>query len=266
MWRALGVALWIGASLKGAGFDHSRWDRVLKGYVNASGEVDYAALKKNRADLDEYVRMLGESSPANRPAVFASRGHELTYWINAYNAFVMRGVVDAYPTRSVRDLGVLYGFFRRKDYTAGGVRISLLDLEDDILRKKYRDPRVHFAIVCASISCPFLPRDAFTGEKLEEQLEEAARRYVNQRHNLQVNAAANEVTLGAVYGLRDYRQDFEDPARNGGTRRTLLEYIRQYANQENRKRLDAVKNPKIKYYEYDWRINEPGSRAREKVQ
>jgi hypothetical protein len=241
-----------------AGFDHAVWDRVLKAHVNETGEVDYAALKARREDLDEYIRLLGESSPVNRPALFPSRAHELAYWINAYNAFVMRGVVDGYPTRSVRDLGVLYGFFRRKEHTAGGVKMSLLHLEDDILRKKYQDPRIHFAIVCASISCPFLNRDAYTGEKLEEQLERAARDFINQRRSLTINAPANQVTLGAVFGLRDYAKDFE------ATGVSLLDYVRRYANPENRRALDALKSPRIKFYDYDWSINDPGSRARNK--
>ena len=116
------ILLALAAPAAAGGFDHSTWERVLKARVNAIGEVDYAALKANR-NLDEYIRLLGESSPANRPELFPSRAHQLAYWLNAYNAFVMKGVVDNYPTRSVRDLGALYGFFRRKDYTAGGVRI-----------------------------------------------------------------------------------------------------------------------------------------------
>jgi len=250
--------------LGAAGFDHGLWDRVLKAYVNETGEVDYAALKANRDNLDEYARLLGDSSPANRPELFSTRAHELAYWINAYNAFVTRGVADKYPTRSVRDLGVLYGFFRRKDYVAGGVRISLLQLEDEILRKKYRDPRIHFAIVWASISCPFLTREAYTGEKLEEQLERQARIYINQHRNLTLDPAANEITLGALYGLRDYKEDFEAPPRPGAPRRLLLDYIRQYANAENRRALDALRNPRIKFHDYDWSINDIGSRARAK--
>ncbi len=245
--------------LRAAGvFDHSKWDGVLQTYVKGIGEVDYAALKANRGDLDAYVRLLGESSPANRPALFPSRAHELAYWLNAYNAFVMRGVVDSYPTRSVRDLGVLYGFFRRKEHTAGGVKMSLLDLEDDILRKKYRDPRIHFAIVCASISCPFLSRNAFTAETLEAHLDRLTREFINQRRNLTVNAAANQVTLGAIFGLRDYVKDFE------ATGVSLLEYVRRYASAENRRALEALKNPKIRFHDYDWSINDPGSRARAK--
>ncbi len=141
----------VGGTAHAQEFDHSPWDRVLTTYVNDIGEVNYSALKTHRKDIDEYIQKLGESGPVNRPDLFPTRAHELSYWMNAYNAFVMRGVVDNYPTRSVRDLGALYGFFRRNDYTAGGVKLSLRHLENEILRKKHHEPRTHFAIVCASI-------------------------------------------------------------------------------------------------------------------
>lgn len=243
-------------SVSAAAFDHSIWDRVLKAHVNRIGEVNYTAIKAQRADLDEYIRRLGEASPADRPELFPSRAHELAYWLNAYNAFVIRGVVDRYPTRSVLDLGPLKRFFWRKDYTAGGVKMTLLHLENEIIRKRYREPRIHFALVCASLSCPMLSRDAFTADNLESELNRLAREFVNQRRNVTIDTAANEVTLSEIF--KWYREDFESPGQ------TLLDYIRRYASEENRRALSTLKQPKIKYYDYDWSINEPGSRARAK--
>lgn len=215
------------------------------------GEVDYAGIKAQRADLDEYVRRLGEASPANRPELFPSRAHELAYWINAYNAFVTQGVAGNYPTRSVRDLGVLYGFFRRKDYTAGGVQMSLQYLENEILRKKYHEPRIHFAIVCASLSCPLLSRDAYTAENLEAQLDRQARAFIGQRRNLTING--REITLSEIF--KWYKEDFGPD---------LLLYLRRYAAEADRRALEALQQPRIKYYDYDWSINDPGSRSRAK--
>lgn len=256
--RSFGLVLLATMPLSGATFDHSAWDRVLKPYVNDIGEVDYAALKANRKELDTYIQMLGESSPANRPELFPTKAHELAYWMNAYNAFVVRGVMDNFPTRSVRDLGALYGFFRRNDYAAGGVKMSLRHLENEILRKQYHEPRIHFGIVCASISCPRLSREAFTAENLEEQLERLARQFINERRNLTIDARANEVTLSKIFDW--YKKDFENG--NGRRKQTVLDFIRLYADDENRKALDSLKQPTVKYYEYDWSINEPGSRAK----
>src|SRR5262249_23044072 len=158
--RAVALALLAGSLARGEPFDHSVGAPVLKSHANEIGEVDYAALKAHRANLDEYIRRLAGSSPENHPHVFPTRAHELAYWINAYNAFVIRGVVDHYPTRSVLDLGMLKRFFWRGDSVAGGVTMSLYHLENGIIRKKYGEPRIHFAIVCASMSCPMLERDA----------------------------------------------------------------------------------------------------------
>ncbi len=254
----LGLVLLATTPLLGATFDHSAWDRVLKAYVNSIGEVDYSALKANRKDLDAYIQMLGESSPANRPELFPTKAHELAYWMNAYNAFVVRGVVDNYPTRSVRDLGVLYGFFRRNDYTAGGVKMSLRHLENEILRKQYNEPRIHFGIVCASISCPRLSREAFTAENLEKQLERLARQFINERRNLTINPGANELTLSKIFDW--YKKDFENGP--GGRKQTVLDFVRRYASDENRKALDSLGQLSVKYYDYDWSINERGSRAK----
>lgn len=162
-----GWAVLLAAAPLAAQFDHSAWDRVLKKSTNVLGEVDYGALKKDRKDLDDYVRRLSEMSPDSKKDAFPTREAALAYWLNAYNALVMRAVVDAYPTKSVRDLGLLYGFFRRKDHTLGGTKISLLALENDIIRPRFNDARIHFAIVCASISCPLLDREAFQPDTVD---------------------------------------------------------------------------------------------------
>lgn len=240
-------------------FDHSSWDRILKAFVNDIGEVDYGRLKTNRKDLDDYALRLGESSPDNRRDLFPSRAHELAYWLNAYNAFVMKGVVEGYPTRSVRDLGLLYGFFRRKDYVAGGVKMSLLFLENDIIRRKYREPRIHFGLVCASVSCPLLPRDAFSAENLEAQLEQLARGFINQRRSVTIDAGGNEIVLSKIFDW--YTEDFVPPDK---PKTALVDYVRRYANPENRRILDGLKQPRVRFHDYDWSINEPGSRARAK--
>jgi hypothetical protein len=182
-----------------APFDHTSWDRVLKAYVNEIGEVDYAALKNYGKDLDAYVEVVGRASPVTRPELFPNRAHELAYWINAYNALTVRGVVDGYPVASIRDLGLLWAFFRKKVYVAGGQTLSLNNIEHDIIRKKYNEPRIHFALVCASISCPRLEREAFTGNDLEPQLDRVARRFVNERRNVTIDTARNEVRLSKIF-------------------------------------------------------------------
>jgi len=128
VWLA-GLALLGGPTVANTPFDHSAWDRVLKAHVNPAGEVDYAAIKADRKELDRYIGQFGTTSPENHPELFPTRADQFAYWINAYNAFVTRGLSDHYPTHSVRDLGPLLGFFRRVEYTAGGRKMSLSSLE-----------------------------------------------------------------------------------------------------------------------------------------
>ena len=251
-----------------AGFDHTPLDHVLKTYVNAIGEVDYAALKKNPGELDRYVETLVATSPANRPDLFPTREDRLAYWLNAYNGFVLQAVAARYPVKSVRDLGFLYGFFWRRKFVAGGQRMTLNHLEDQLIRKQFRDPRIHFVLVCASLSCPFLLRQALVGHALEQQLEASARRFINQSRNFTINAASNPVFLSGVYKLRNYDDKDFLPGirrRNPGKQITMLHYLRRYLSPENLKALDALKKPKIKFYKYDWSINDLGSRARAKL-
>ncbi len=248
----LAAATSVGAAA--AEFDHAPWNALLSRHVNQIGEVDYAALKANRQPLDAYVAALAAASPDSRKELFPNRAAELAYWLNAYNALTAKGVVDHYPTRSVRDLGAIYGFFRRNDYTLGGVAMSLRFLENDIIRPRYKDPRIHFAIVCASISCPLLARQAFTGAQLEEQLDRLTRASLAETRNVSIDTKTGTVTLTSLF--KWYAADF-GPA---------LAYIRRYSTPERARMLDQLgPTPRLRFFDYDWSINEPGSRAKAKL-
>ncbi|MBY0508186.1 MAG: DUF547 domain-containing protein [Bryobacteraceae bacterium] len=238
-------------------FDHSAWDAILKESVNEIGEVDYARLKANPGPLAAYVAKLA----AARTETWPSREEQLAFWINAYNALTTYGVARQYPVASVKDLGFLFGFFRRDDYTAGGRKLSLMTLENGILRARFAEPRIHFAIVCASLSCPKLARTAFTAANLNALLESQTRQYFAERRNLSIDAKANRVTLAAI--LDWYKADFEKFTGQSAPL-ALLDYARRYAGAEQREALAALKSPKIGFRDYDWSINDPGSRRRAK--
>lgn len=235
---------------------HEVWDRVVKKHVSAIGEVNYGALQSGRADLDAYVKWLGEVSPENQPARFPSKADELAYYINAYNAFTTAGVVNAYPTKSVRDLGMVFGFFRRADYVMGGRKISLTELENKIIRsERYKEPRIHFAIVCASLSCPKLAAEAFTASNLERLLDAGARQFVNERRNVFVKDGA--VTFSEIF--KWYEADFRWKSAS------VLDFVKAHAKPELKSALERLPaRPRVKYFDYDWGINDPGSRAKAK--
>ncbi len=237
-------------------FDHSPWDRVLKKYVTETGRVDYLALKADSGDLNRYAAAIAARSPVSHPQVFPTRESQLAYWINAYNALVIKAVVENWPTKSVRNLGKLYSFFWARKFVAGGKEYTLNDIED-ILRKKLVEPRIHFAIVCASNSCPRLQREAYTPENTERLLDEAARFYVNEPRDLKIDVAHNRVTLPNILG--HYHDDFENYVRAHNTTATghpQVDYIRLYATASNRALLDKLKNPKVDHFGYDWGIND----------
>lgn len=234
-----------------AAFAHDAWGAIVQGRVNSIGEVDYAAVKSNRAPLDSYLRSLAEVSPDSHPDRFASRAEQLAYWLNAYNALVTRGIVDAYPTRSVRQLGPVFGFFRRADHTLGGRRLSLDTVEHQIIRKRYRDPRIHFAIVCASVSCPRLAREAFTGAQLDAQLDRLVRDSLGEARMVTLDVAAKTLRLSSLF--KWYAADFGD----------VPVFLRRYLSAARVEELGRLgPHPRIRYFDYDWSINEPGSRAK----
>ena len=259
----MGGMLVCAAAAHGKDFDHSAWDRVLKQYEAEAGRVDYAALRANREEFDRYIVQIAARSPESHPQDFPSREAQLAYWINAYNALTVRGVIDNWPTKSVRDLGFLFGFFRRSDYTVGGKKVSLNTIEHDVIRKQFSEPRVHFALVCASLGCPKLRREAYVPERLEQQLEDGARHFINEARNLAVDSAGQRVTVSKIFDW--YGGDFEKYVKARGLSKTaspILDYVLQYANDANQSAILALKSPKVDYADYSWEINAVSARGK----
>jgi hypothetical protein len=259
---SLMLGLWLALSIGpvaayGQQFDHSAWDHVLKEFVNEQGRVDYAALQANPAELNRYVRELAAQSPASHPQHFPTRQSQLAYWINAYNALVMKGVIEHWPVESVRKIGGLpYSFFWRKKFVLGERKYTL-DAIEGIMRTALAEPRIHFALVCGANSCPRLQRQAYTPENTDRLLEEAARFYVNEPRNLRIDPEQNRVTVARI--LSFYHEDFENYVREKNLtsiRQPILDYIRAYADEEHRRALDALNHPRLEHFDYDWGIND----------
>ena len=254
---ALLFCLTMACPARAQSFDHSPWDRILQQYATDAGRVDYAALKKDSAELNAYVAAIAARSPVSHPADFPTRDAQLAYWINAYNALVFYGVVEAWPVKSVRDIGTLpYSFFWRKKFTVGGRKYTLNGIEN-ILRKQLGEPRVHFVLVCAANSCPNLEHQAFTAANVEDLLEKNTRAFINDPRNLRVDSAQNRVTVARIFTF--YKGDFEafvrlrNPESSG---HPILAYIRIYASDANRRALDTLTNPRVDDFDYDWGIND----------
>jgi len=238
-----------------ASADEAAYDALLARYVSASTDgvnrVDYArwaASQSDRRALDAYVAEL-EAQP---PSAFA-RDRAFAYWVNLYNAVTLQVILERYPVRSIRDIrsegtGLdprgLIGPWRTRRVTVEGRRLSLDDIENAILRPTYNDPRVHYAINCASIGCPNLMSRAWRAETLSADLDAAARAYINHPRGVTV-AANGDVRVSSIY--RWFREDF------GTSDANVIAHLRRYASPERAAGLQSA--DRIAGHSYDWALN-----------
>jgi len=248
-----------------ASFPHDDLDRVLGRFVDARGRVDYSALKADPADLERYYSLVAQTSPDSDPALFPTRDDRLAYWIDAYNAAVLVTVLRHYPIASVTDVATPFplslasdkiGFFYLQRVEVGGDTTSLYALENDLIRPRYGEPRVHFALNCASLGCPRLPRSAFHGADLEERLDEETRRFFAEERNLAIDHAARVVRLSSI--LDWYESDFTDwyEQQHPGTDATLIDYVALYVTPERRAELERARGYEVRFEPYDWALND----------
>jgi hypothetical protein len=175
------------AVAKATAFDYADWTKVTTTYVNADGNVDYARLQKERQPLDSFVALLAEVGPKTRPDLFKTRQDQLAYYINAYNAFTMFNVIGRYPIKSVNpDTAGQISFFATTKFKMDGDEVNLLDLENKIVRPTFKDPRVHFALNCASGGCPHLPNEPFLPETVEAQLDREKNEFLHEARNVTI--------------------------------------------------------------------------------
>jgi hypothetical protein len=245
--RLITAALLASTGYAGDAPGTAAFDAVLKRYVLEDGTVRYAALKADIEPLDRFVQQIGAASPDSQAALFPSREHRLAYWLNTYNALVIWAMAKEYPQKKDR-LSSVFGqgqFFYLKKFKVGGVSRSLDDIETNAIRKRFKDPRIHFAIVCASKGCPWLAREAFTAARLESQLEGGARLFLNQERNVRVDTAKREVGLSKIFEW--YKDDF------GSSREAVLGFIARYRPDGAQLRQGGWK---LRYFDYDWGIND----------
>lgn len=220
------------------------WADVLAHHVDARGRVDFLGLASDRTGLDEVIKFIAAVDPASSPEQFPTPNARLAYYLNAYNALAMYGVLDAGVPKRFGWFGRIRFFVFRK-FTMGGRTISLYGLENSVIRP-LGDPRVHFALNCMSVSCPRLPQSAFTANALDEQLAAAAREFVAEKRNVDVDDGRKELRISGIFKF--YTKDFLAKAPS------LATYINQY-------RLSPVRTDyKIVFDDYDWSINDQGRR------
>ena len=233
------VLAWAPA-VSAAPFSHAALDTVLQAHVH-DARVDYGALVRDRGPLERYLEAAGVAHPDAWP-----RNEQIVFWVNVYNARVLEGVVRRPGLKSVLDVGKLVGvptlgFFRERA-VSGGRKISLNDIEHEILRTGFHEPRIHFVLNCASASCPALPPRALETATLDSTLDAAARAFLLDRSKNQI-APGPELKLSSIF--KWYRSDFETAAGS------LQVFVQRYWKGAGVVRVDAP----IKFLNYDWSLN-----------
>lgn len=218
-------------------FDYGEWNGLLVEHVNGEGQVDYQALIANRGRLDTFVALIGVVGPTTRPELFETQEKKLAYYINAYNALTMFNVINRLPAmKTVVDDDKSFFYFT--EFKVDGTPISLYKLENELIRPTFKEPRIHFALNCASAGCPVLPAEAFLPEKLEAQLEREAQKFVHEKRNVEVDASG-KVVLSQIFNW--YKDDFAP---------TPLVWIRMKAPD-----LSLPEKGTIAHRPYDWALN-----------
>ena len=222
--------------------DHAPYDALLKKYVH-DARVDYKGLLASKEDLAAF-RMYLKTVSETDPATLSSDADRKAFWINAYNAFTIELILENYPVSSIRKISGPFGSPWKKDFfKINGRSMSLDDIEHGILRKRkeFQDARVHFALVCASKGCPPLQPYAFTGDKLDEQLESIAHAYLTDPQKTFYDPASDTLRLNSI--MKWYGGDFE---RDAGS---LRKFIQKYRPQ-------ITDKTRIEFQDYDWTLNE----------
>lgn len=212
--------------------NHDDWDQLLKKHVDEAGMVDYKGIKKNHKALKNYLQKLSALEPSNDWSV----QELLAYYINLYNAYTVDAIVTNYPVASIKDID---GVWTNGNVPIGKRKLSLGGIENGILRKM-NEPRIHFAINCASISCPKLLNEAFTAAKINEQLDSVTSQFINGNKN---ELSATAAQLSSIFDW--YEKDYME---SGDA--TVIPYINRFST------TNINEDATITFNTYNWNLNE----------
>ena len=238
------VLLFLSAGAASAELLHNKWTELLSSHVN-QGIVDYQGFKKSEAELDAYLVQLAGTDPEQ-----LSKQDQLAYWINGYNSYTVKLILENFkngkPPSSIRRIGGLFSNPWKISFAVmGGTTYTLDNIEHDIIRVRFDEPRIHFAVNCASKSCPILISEAYEGATLDEQLEQSTRDFLeNPEHNF-----LDGDTLYVSSIFKWYKEDFNDDPLSFFLTHTGGSLLQQLST-----RKDQIR---IKYADYDWSLNGP---------
>jgi len=215
------------------------WSKVLTTNVDDAGRIDFAALANDHGDLERVVAFIGAVDPESRPAMFPESNDRLAYYINAYNALAMYGVINKGVPKSLAGFRKLTFFYFQR-FKVGGRSISLYNFENKVIRP-IGEERIHFALNCMVVGCPRLPQTAFSSATLDEQLEAATRTFIGEDRNVQLDLDRKELNLSSIFDF--YTEDFLAKAPS------LAAYVDSYRSE------NILADFKVQFIDYDWTVN-----------
>ncbi len=231
-------------------FDHGLWDQILTQYAKEGGKrFDYISLKSDESKLNRYLQSLADADLTSLP-----KNEILALFANAYNAYTVKTILDRVsPDRSI-EIGSIRDIpevFDLTEHEVGGYSLSLNNMEHNILRPYFKDPRIHFAVNCASTSCPPIPTRAFRGETVQMQLGDVTRNVLSSPDYVRVEG--DDLVLTRI--MNWYGEDFVSDDYKGAEK-DLASFVSKYTSDEIRKWIEARSGaPNIKFMNYDWRLN-----------
>ena len=231
--------------------DYSAWSTLLRKYYDPAHGMDYAGLKaRDAATLQALRQQLGRVNVAA-----LTPKQQLAYWINVYNVNVVATIVEKYPVESIRDIStdlvIRLNVFKKERVPFGGELLSLDDVENKKIREAFKDPRIHFAINCAARSCPPIRTEAFTGAKVDAQLDDQVRRFLAGPLGARFGRKGDELIVHLTKIMDWFGDDFE---KWGGGR---LAFVRRYVTPDKQRLItSAGSNVEIEYDDYDWALND----------
>lgn len=222
--------------------NHAIFDSLLRKYVNDAGYVDYKGFIKDSVQFNSYLDLLFRNHPNEKNW---SKEQRLAYWINAYNAYTIKLICNYYPVKSIKDIKSGIPFvsdtWTIKFIKIEGQTYNLNDIEHGIIRPKFNDPRIHFAVNCASKGCPPLLNQAFIAEKLNAQLDSQAKAFINDGNRNKIKSAS-KADLSKIFTW--FAGDFKK------TDKSVVAFINRYANTK------LSEKAELNYQDYDWNLNE----------
>ncbi len=236
--------------------DYSEYDRLTRKYVNAQGLVNYSGLKSELPALKTFIDQISAVSPESHSQLFPDGGEQLRYWMTAYNAWVLYIAASEYPSKS--SLWNFVGLFRNRDIKLGGKALGLEDLEHKIIRKRYKEPRIHFYINCAATSCPPLWQGAIPQGKTWDVLNQSAKRFINDPRNVKFDPATKKLQLSKIFDW--FKDDFLTylKEQKGIAQPHISQYILMYLDSPTREALEKTPASEISvsYFSYNKNLNE----------